>query len=672
MLCACRLQRCLANLAARSATEYSHQLSAEGGPDGTNALWFDDTADSKRAHDKLLQSAEYKELHRPAVTTSSMGLFGGEPGFEKSYRVWVDPDRPQMKHVYNQTALAKNLRYTRYGYFKRDMHLLDVDKLVRHARMLPTPNRLLGDFLYQRIPLPDKSCAAFLRYQRDQMLLLDEWSRSSSFDCAVEMFERMVVTNIPPVEVGVETHAELVRCCAVAKKWAEGWEVYVRRAREMEEARPDAFVLSTDFYDAAMELCVACARPSEGLRILEECISRHLRPRAGMLERAMLLSAIAAEKGVGRGGAASDEGSEVSIEDAGSSVPLVDHAQYGLDAWALFDFYQIPRTTASVEAYMRLCSMLRRPSLVLEALSFADASNLKPTLTCYQWAFYAIRGLQGFGDFLMDTMSQLVPRGLTPDYLLFTVAYMYSAVQRDGELALALYKQYMVYYNLNPTPEMTLLFLQSCANCDEPRPEMLSVCEVMMDRLESVGSAVDHLSAIYDQYMELAAHLGAISSAFSKVKRLVSFGKPLTTRQMNSLLLANSNAEAPNGCVSMSEEVMKLFHLLRLPASNDTITCLGLCQERHGTSDALDDWMTAMTEARAERADTSLGDDPDIPILQDPPHRLRQLRTAWMLRPRDTVLKRYGQNAKAAPERPVGSMLGSVVPFGRTPGERNV
>lgn len=48
-----------------------------------------------------------------------MGLFGGEPGFEKAHRVWVDPDNPHMKQMFNQTALASNLRYSRYGYFKR-------------------------------------------------------------------------------------------------------------------------------------------------------------------------------------------------------------------------------------------------------------------------------------------------------------------------------------------------------------------------------------------------------------------------------------------------------------------------------------------------------------------------------------------------------------------------
>lgn len=227
MLSSTVLTRCFASLAVASASTFMQEHATDT-PDtqspstGEPALWIDDVAPAQKALADHVHSAAYKELHRPALTTSAMGLFGGEPGFEKAHRVWVDPDRPHMKHMFNQTVLAKNLRYTRYGYYKRDMHLLDIDKLVRHARMLPTPNRLLTDFLYQRVPLPDKSCAAILRYQLEQLTLIEDWQRLASFECAEEMFERMVVTNIPPVDVGPESHAEMIRCCAVAKEWAKG------------------------------------------------------------------------------------------------------------------------------------------------------------------------------------------------------------------------------------------------------------------------------------------------------------------------------------------------------------------------------------------------------------------------------------------------------------------
>ena len=35
-------------------------------------------------------------------------LYGGEPGFEKTPRIWVDPDNPHIKSIYNSTPLATN------------------------------------------------------------------------------------------------------------------------------------------------------------------------------------------------------------------------------------------------------------------------------------------------------------------------------------------------------------------------------------------------------------------------------------------------------------------------------------------------------------------------------------------------------------------------------------
>lgn len=213
--------------------DYNESLPLENSQK-VKALWIDDVQPGKRALEDHHRSAAYRELHRPAMTTSGMGLYGGEAGFEKAYRVWVDPDRPHMKNIYNQTALAKNLRYSRYGYFKRDMHILDVDKLIRHARLLPTPNRLLNDFLYQRVTLSDYSCAALIRYQREQLESLESWRQPASLQCGEEMFERLVVTNLPPVDVGPLTHAEMIRCCAACKEWRKGWDVYYRRAKEIE------------------------------------------------------------------------------------------------------------------------------------------------------------------------------------------------------------------------------------------------------------------------------------------------------------------------------------------------------------------------------------------------------------------------------------------------------
>ncbi|KAH9582333.1 hypothetical protein LSM04_005256 [Trypanosoma melophagium] len=630
------------------------------------ALWYDDTADETQAQRELHRSAAYRELHRPALTNAAMGLYGGEPGFEKAHRVWVDPDRPHMKHIYNQTALAKNLRYARYGYFKRDMHILDIDKLIRHARLLPTPGRLLTDFLYQRVPLPDKSCAALIRYQRQQIEMLEEWERHAAFQCAAEMFERLIVTNIPPVEAGVETHAEMVLCAAASGKWEDGWDIYAARAREVEMDSPDTFILNTYFFDALLELCVVTQHVEEGISVMEEVITRNLKPRATMLDKAMILCAIDAEnileKNVG----------ESSSEELQKQRELC--SQRGLELWALFDFYQVERKTASIEAYMRMCCAIEEPTLVLKAQSFADAAGISLSLECFHWLVYALRGIADFGDYIMDLFSQLGPRGLTPDFVLFTLAFMHCALQEDGELALAIYDQYFVHMNINPTPEMTLLFIQACAHCKEPNIAMLERCEGIIKRLEEVGSSVDHISAIYDQFLELCAHLGAFATGFGVLKKLVGFGKPLTTRMLNSLLLANSNATPPNGSLAMSEEIVNLFTLLKVEPNEDTNICINLCVESFGDSPIITSFITAIGDLRRSTEEKTLSYDADIPIMQTTPHNLRQLRTEWKLRPRDMVLRRFGQNTKPMGKGAVdvGSMQGSVIPFGRSPGERRV
>ncbi|KAG5482610.1 hypothetical protein CUR178_05753 [Leishmania enriettii] len=692
MLFTSGLLRCFASLAVASASSFmrTHLTTETELHTGDKpALWIDDTAPAAKALDEHLQSAAYKELHRPALTTSAMGLFGGEPGFEKAHRVWVDPDRPHMKHIYNQTPLAKNLRYTRYGYFKRDMHLLDIDKLVRHARMLPTPNRLLTDFLYQRVPLPDKSCAAILRYQRDQLTLVANWQRVASFQCAEEIFERMVVTNMPPVDVGPETHAEMIRCCAVCREWEKGWNVYLQRAREMEaDTAGDAagaFTLNTYLYDAVLELCVACQKPSHGMAIIAEVIQRHLRPRPSMLAKTMILVSMAAEElqktPAGPSASASGETAEAASTSLSASPEALDgvsgvpatweaYTARGLDTWSLFDFYSLKRSSESIEAYMRMCSMLKMPTLVLEALSFAEGAQIRVSLECYQWALYSIRHVPGMGDYIIDVFGQLSQRGLTADYLLFTTAFLASATQADGELALAVYEQFFVHSGVNPTPEMALLFLQACATCDSPTIQMYTSCEAMVQRLEEVGSIVDNILPIYDQCIELAAHVGAVGSAYGKVKKLVSYGKPLTTRILNSLLLAN--AQSAEGSLSMTSDVVRLYSLLGIPFNDDTLTCLRMCKDAHGTSTEVDSFAAAIEAAQAIAPSGTLGEDAETTIAETPPHRLRQLKTEWNLRPRDTVLRRFGQHTKPKGREDVGSMLGSTIPFGRSPGERVV
>lgn len=200
-----------------------------------NKPWLDDMAHKEAAVQAHRASPEYQELHRGSFTNSDMGLFGGERGFEVSPRTWVDPDNPTIPHIFNVTALSKNLRYARYGYFKSDLQIIDMDKLVRHARMLPGANKLLMDCVSQRASLDDAACAAILMHSYRCLMSMSHETRQPYFRDNVEMvFERMLITSIPPVEVGVAAHAAAIRCCALAGRFEEGYNGY--RAHAVEEA----------------------------------------------------------------------------------------------------------------------------------------------------------------------------------------------------------------------------------------------------------------------------------------------------------------------------------------------------------------------------------------------------------------------------------------------------
>nr|CCC92235.1 unnamed protein product [Trypanosoma congolense IL3000] len=325
---------------------------------------------------------------------------------------------------------------------------------------------------------------------------------------------------------------------------------------------------------------------------------------------------------------------------------------------------------------MRMCCAFDNPTLVLKAQGFADASAIRLSIDCFYWLVYAIRGVSGFGDYIMELISQLKPRGLTPDFVFFTICFMYCALQRDGELALAIFDQHFAHQAINPTPEMVLLFIQACAHCEEPRTAMLERSELLIKRLEEVGSSVDLISSIYDQFLELCAQLGAVVSGFSAIKKIVGFGKPLTTRMINSLLLANSNAVASNGSLAMTEELVNFFIMLKIRPNADTHICVTLCTDAFGDSPVVNDFIKSMEDDFQRLSDEGreLPYDEDIPILEVPPHKLRQLRVEWKLKPRDIVLRRFGQHTKPPGKSvlDVGNMRGSVIPFGSAPGERLV
>jgi hypothetical protein len=675
-------------LAADALARNSEELGYQG--------WIDDTKHELAAIRKHRASPEYRELHRPTNTNAAMGLFGGEPGFEKSHRVWVDPDNPHLKHVFNSTVLAKNIRYARYGYYKREMHMLDIDKLVRHARMLPPPGRLLTDFMFQKVPLMDKDCAAFLRYAHSTLLKLTDELRDPEFHrSAEEMFERMLSTNIPPVEVGVATHTAMIRCCAVAKKWDEGWNQYRVRALEMEQlflessgedkiapgSSTTSFVLGSRFFDALLELCVACERPIEGLTLFAEFLERGILPQATSLHHVMHLLAMvpAATAQPSQNNAATTVG-----KDAAQEAALIAQCN---DVWGLFEVFGLSRDVFSISARMRSCALLNYPQGALEALRVAHQLSIPLNEQCYHWAMYALRHTPDMGDFILDLTTQAQGAGLSIDYRHVTFALMYCAMQRDGDAAMVVYQQHILPHDMNATAEMLLLLLQAFRRSTTPSVDMLQCAEDAWRRFHRVGSVVDLRQESVEEMMMLCAHLGASATAFSYLKEAIGKGCNITAIMLNAVLKANALAPPPNGSASLAEEIVEMFGYLKVVPSIDTAEALLACHEAHGSTlrsqtftNALVAYIQGQDEHGKGKAEGAVDASPDLDrpivtadalldVLDVPPHQLRRLSADFRLDVTDISLKKHGQTSPLpAKSDDTATVLGRVQPFGPWPG----
>ncbi|CUG10184.1 Hypothetical protein, putative [Bodo saltans] len=635
-----------------------------------------------------------------------MGLFGGEPGFEKSHRVWVDPDNSHLKYIYNATMLSKNIRYSRYGYYKREMHLLDIDKLVRHARMLPAPGRLLTDFVFQKVPLMDKDCAALLRYAHTTLVKVTDEMRGPEFhNIAEEMFERMLSTNIPPVEVGVESHTAMIRCCAVAKKWKEGWDQCRARALELEEEflntsagaegggvgdervglssglSTTSFVLGSRFFDAVLELCVACEKPMEGLTVFAEFLERGILPQPSSLQHAMhLLAMVPAATTVPHGGSLSQR-----------EASLVAQCN---DVWGLFELFGLTRDVASIAARMRCCALLNFPQGALEAMRVAHQLSIPLNESCYQWVMYALRHSPDMGDFILDLTTQAQGAGLSIDYRHVTYALMYCAMQGDGDAAMVIYQQHVVPQDLNSTAEMLLLLLQSFRRSPSPTVDMLQCAEDAWRRFHRVGSVVDYRQESLEEMMTLCANLGASATAFSYLKEAIGKGCDITAIMLNAVLKANALAPSPNGSASLADEVVEIFGFLKVIPTLDTAEALLACDEAHGSTkrsqmftNALVDYIKSQEEEGSAAEEGALDEreeeeekqtrrlrpvvtaDQMLDVVDIPPHQLRRLNTDFRLDVLDISLKKHGQtSAQPAKSDDTSIVLDRVQPFGPWPG----
>jgi pentatricopeptide repeat protein len=642
-----------------TSSEQAQQAAKERDPSSSVPRWFDDVAQRQREIAEFRQSPEYKELHRSHMTNADMGLFGGEPGFEKSPREWVDPDNPHLKTFWTDIAFSANRRHARYGFYKRDFQVLDVDKLVRHARMLPPPDKLLTDLILQRVHLTDHNAAAIINhgYWRISGVRADQ--AAAMYRMLEETFERMLMQAVPPIDVGVKTHTAMIRACAAAGRWKEGYEWF--RVRALDEAATyeekfaangsganpyvhedsrDAFVITADFCDAVVYLCIVTQHYAEALVEFQKAVVSGLRLSTSTLDMALRACA------------------ELSLDEEAE------------DVWALYAHYE---REPSFEAYEALAACAARRAaaghvggvasrlpVVLRdaqrALSGAaprrnvpgkqtDHTVVAVTQATFAWVMhgYALAPLsvsERRGELVLHMLQELSGRGEVPGSAVLIAALQYCSLHaEDGaETARSLWRDYFVTMDLSPTFEMQILFARAFAfsahpvSADDyalvtamiaraneragsrdarfvrfstaepaPIPKNAAGAFIEPSRPRDVPSREEANSPVHSAdsqvrrervadfaltaaLLTMCSRMGAPSEAFGIVSRTVlklpSKGdSPFAyppSFLFNYVLAANANAIAPNGSHVITRDVIELLFSLPRPVVSRDLVA-GLC-----------------------------------------------------------------------------------------------
>jgi hypothetical protein len=638
-------------------------------------VWNDTDAATAAEEQAHHESPEYKELHRPAMRAAEMGLYGGELGFEKSPRVYVDPDRPHLKSVYTAAPLNKNLRYARYGFFKRDLHIINVDKLMRHARLIPEPAKVLNDFIMMRAALDDDGASAIVRRARvimEQLSLTNESELRLEFHRTEELFERMLVTTIPPVDAGPRTHEEMVRCCAVCKRFDEGYNWFRQRAVEEAAARPKEFALTAHHYDATVLLCLRCERYGAALDEFEAALRSGYRLLPSTL--AMMLS-VAGE------------------------LRLVAE---GKDVIRLYDYFEHKPDAAGLEQRAAWCSLCGQEGAALAILNDAADHGVVMTTRTFSWIMHGLRNAPGHGGLLLRLLHHMGDVAITPDYETYTYAFMYCAHQpaEGGAVALQIYTEVFARSGQNVTPEIVLSLLRAFAAAATPTAAMLDAAVAGLKALEKVTLVTAHLPAIHTAFFELCAALGAAAVASSWLKKLAVQGDDVAPHVFSALLRCNAAAKRPNGSRVGTTEVLQFMALTRVTPTREIVAGLRLCAAAHGGFDADGEALMRSVvcspgakggkKGKAPKksvavslADVVLKTSPAAVKLGEampshaateaftlatapfdvPPPALRRLRTDWSISASDMNLRKLGQATKHAPFYPGRTVVDRVQGF---------
>lgn len=361
------------------------------------------------------------------------------------------------------------------------------------------------------------------------------------------------------------------------------------------------------------------------------------------------------------------------------------------DIWSLYDVYERVPTTASIGCRMRVCASLHAHTRVLEALKHADHLDVRLDEECLVWLLYGLLGAPGLSSFVVDVMAESQRRGLAVTYRTLTFALMYCAHHGDGDTALLLYQQYGLALDMNLTPEIVLLLLQSFRRSAAPTADMLRAAEDALHRIDQQGTAADMRLSHLEELVDLCAALGAVATAASTLKRLAGGGDSLTLRVLHGVLGANARAAAPNGSGSLTEEVVQMIRYFGMKPTAVTLALVESCVKAHGGETSVihrfcQDAHAALSSGGSAKQHTiskskkrrhpALPSSPQHdqsawapPPFLCPPHKLRRLATVWQITPEEIMLRKFGQGIPPRPkEEGQVQLRGTTVPFGRWPG----
>lgn len=610
---------------ATSASSSDSSSISPSSPEGATRRWIDRDDEHLRRLEQQRRTDAYVELHRRPSTHSDLGLYGGEAGFEKTPRVWVDPDNPHVDQVFNLTPLATNIQWMRYGHFKRELHIIDIDKLCRHARLLPSIDKLLTDLVTMRVALDDEQCAALIRHgARSYMHLVGTDRENAFFQRIQQCFERFLAAITPPMHAGPKTHADMIRVCALGKRWEEGFHHFRQRAVEQAEAfaekkaaqrrrfdgdepldqdsffyeqhqqqrmkerlaldsrrsaeletaaaRDGGFELDSNFYDAVLDLCVACEKYDEGLKQLRLLIASGHRPRMSSLTNGLIAATAVRDQAAGQ-----DIARLVQLYQRRPNAPYYEaRAAFAAtlqpellwpnlrDALAASDAAaeltckggsggrgvageEVQRASAALTAKQRRFaagwSRTSNPDARIEVVAGGRASASGPHFISPRMISWCILGLCNRPDAstphdVVRLLDVAETRGVPCDYEILTFALLFC-VKKGAAMAAAaetlsssssssltvpqlvelILRVKCPAHSVNVTPEMALLAVRALARFPVVLPAHAELAVDAVAASETTNRQSSHCAAATYELFQLLARLGAMATLTSRVRR---------------------------------------------------------------------------------------------------------------------------------------------------------